>query len=100
MVEIYGSSRGNHCQSTGWGQAADERFVVNFISDLAFGVQNGEQQLRAAYLLADQSTTSTYVPSLLCNTNCAGGVNRVTRQSAGVYLVELPGMLPVNSATV
>ena len=118
MVDTYGSSNGTHCQSTGWGQvgadqyvdiacntpagvANDTRFQLSFFSDVAFGVQTGDQQLRGAFLLADQPTApAAYVPTLLNNYNSTGGLNRITRQSAGTYLVEIPGVLAVNSATV
>ena len=44
----------------------------------------------AGFVWADEPTTASYKPSSLYSYNNRGGVNKITRQSAGVYTVTFP----------
>ncbi len=82
------------------GVATDARFVVSLITDTAFGVNNGQEQLRGAFAWANDPTSASYVPNLRYQSNSAGAPIRARRTAVGDYQLDIPGLIPSNSANL
>jgi hypothetical protein len=70
--------------TTAAGAPVNTNFVVHFVRPPGTGP--------GAFLWADQPSTASYNPSASYSWNSTGGVNRITRSSAGVYTAYLPGL--------
>ena len=91
------------CDNPSSGFAFDSKFTVSFISDTAFGVNQGEEQRRGAFAFADDAaSTSFYTPSLRHQYNSAGGPIRASRfVGVGQYAMNIPGLITsFNSSNV
>ncbi len=87
------------CDTTG-GVASDSQFDLSFFTDTAFGVNQGQEQRRGAFVWADDPAAASYTPSLHYQYNSAGGPIRAHRSGLGTYAVDIPGLIALDSSNV
>ena len=103
LVTAYGPST-NNCKVLSWGPSGtaqlvnircftatgvptDTPFTMSYANDSGF---NNDM----AYVLADQPTAASYVPSPPYQANSSGATNQIQRLGTGFYLVKLPNLGP------
>jgi len=115
-VMVTGFNTSARCRSTFWsdttdvtvnvacdsvaGAATDATFTLSFFTDTAFGVNNGQEQRRGAFVWANESATASYVPAVRLQYNSAGAPIRARRTSVGTYTIDIPGLISSSSSTV
>src|SRR3954464_6277588 len=75
---------------------ADARFAATFSQPPTPWTGPGD----FAYVYANQPATATYTPMLATQYNSRGGVNTITHDGSGDYVVRLPGLGPLAEGTV
>jgi len=82
------------------GAAVDAFYDLSFISDTAFGVNQGQEQRRGAFVWTNDSASASYTPSLFYQYNSSGGPIRAQRTGVGQYRVDIPGLISASSSNV